>query len=74
MNSSMEKSYPAKLAEDHKKHLLHKVSKKIFTITKDLPELDVLDYNISKTERRVTLSKDQSQLTTTEDPLVSQYL
>ena len=39
-----------------KKCLLEIVTRKIFRLTQDLQELDILDYNISKNAKRVTLS------------------
>ena len=36
--------------------LLNTVSRKIVEMSKELPGLDVLDFNISKTDKRVTLS------------------
>ena len=41
---------------EDKKQLLRSVSKTIFNISQTLPELDVLDFNISKTDRRMTFS------------------
>ena len=52
----MENSNPAKIAEDQKILLLHIVSKKVVEMTRELPGLDILDFNISKTSKRVTLS------------------
>ena len=52
----MEKSNLVKTAEDQKILLLHTVSKKVIEMTKELPGLDILDFNLSKTSKKVTLS------------------
>ena len=56
MASNMEKSNLVKTAEDQKILLLHTVSKKVIEMTKELPGLDILDFNLSKTSKKVTLS------------------
>ena len=42
--------------DDQKILLLHTVSRKVIEMTGELPGLEVLDFNISKTAKRVTLS------------------
>ena len=42
--------------DDRKVLLLHTVSKKVIEMTRELPGLDVLDFNLSKSSKRVTLS------------------
>ena len=56
MASNMEKSNLVKTAEDQKILLLHTVSKKVIEMTRELPGLDILDFNLSKTSKKVTLS------------------
>ena len=52
----MEKSNLVKTEDDQKILLLHTVSKKVIEMAKELPGLDILDFNISKSSKRVTLS------------------
>ena len=56
MDSFNDNNSPTKVADVDKKVLLHSLSKKLITMTQDLPELNELDYSINKHERRVTLS------------------
>ena len=56
MASNMEKTNLVKTAEDQKILLLHTVSRKVIEMTKELPGLDILDFNFSKTSKKVTLS------------------
>ena len=49
-------SYLGKSGPPDKKFLLQMVTRKIFRLTQDLQELDILDYNFSKNAKRVTLS------------------
>ena len=56
MASNMEKSNLVKTEEDQKILLLHTVSKKVIEMTRELPGLDILDFNLSKTSKKVTLS------------------
>ena len=52
----MERSNPVKSEDDQKILLLHTVSRKVIEMTRELPGLDVLDFNLSKSTRKVTLS------------------
>ena len=52
----MEKSNLVKTEDDQKILLLHTVSKKVIEMAKELPGLDILDFNLSKSSKRVTLS------------------
>ena len=52
----MERSNPVKSEDDQKILLLHIVSRKVIEMTRELPGLDVLDFNLSKSARKVTLS------------------
>ena len=52
----MERSNPVKSEDDQKILLLHTVSRKVIEMTRELPGLDVLDFNLSKSARKVTLS------------------
>ena len=52
----MERSNPVKSEDDQKILLLHTVSRKVIEMTRELPGLDVLDFNLSKSSRKVTLS------------------
>ena len=55
MASNLESNL-VKTEEDQKLLLLHTVSKKVIEMTRDLPGLDILDFNVNKTSRKVTLS------------------
>ena len=72
MASNMDKSNLVKTADDQKILLLHTVSKKVMEMTRDLPGLDILDFNVNKNSKKVTLSigfketKPQRQLDLTE--------
>ena len=61
MASHMEKSNLVKTAEDQKILLLSTVSKKAVEMTQEFPELNVLDYNISKTDRKMSFSTGYKQ-------------
>ena len=52
----MERSNLVKTEDDQKILLLHTVSKKVIEMTRELPGLDVLDFNLSKSSKKVTLS------------------
>ena len=56
MASNKERYIPSKYTEDQKIPLLNTVSRKVVEMTKELPGLNILDFHISKTEKRVTLS------------------
>ena len=72
MANNMDRSNLVKTADDQKILLLHTVSKKVMEMTRDLPGLDVLDFNVNKNSKKVTLSigfketKPQRQLDLTE--------
>ena len=57
----MEKSNLVKTAEDQKILLLNTVSKKVIEMTQKFPELNVLDYNISKSDRKMSFSAGYKQ-------------
>ena len=52
----MERSNLVKTEDDQKILLLHTVSRKVIEMTRELPGLDVLDFNLSKSSRKLTLS------------------
>ena len=52
----MENSNLERTAEDKKLLLLNTVSRKVIEMTKELPGLDILDFNISKGSKKVSLS------------------
>ena len=54
--NNMEGSNLTMSDDDQKILLLHTVSRKVIEMTGELPGLEVLDFNISKTAKRVTLS------------------
>ena len=56
MNSFAKESNSADMTDANKRHLLHSVNKKISLLTQTLPELDILDFNLNKSEKRSTLS------------------
>ena len=56
MASNKDRYIPSKYTEDQKIPLLNTVSRKVVEMTKELPGLNILDFHISKTEKRVTLS------------------
>ena len=72
MANNMDRSNLVKTADDQKILLLHTVSKKVMEMTRDLPGLDILDFNVNKNSKKVTLSigfketKPQKQLDLTE--------
>ena len=43
-------------AEEGKKYCLHRVGRKLILMTQEISGLDMLDFNFSKSERRVTFS------------------
>ena len=55
-SNNMEGSNLAKSEDDQKILLLHTVSRKVIEMTRELPGLDVLDFNLSKSSKKVTLS------------------
>ena len=72
MASNRDKSNLVMSADEQKILLLHTVSKKVMEMARDLPGLDILDFNVNKTSKKVTLSvgfketKPQKQLDLTE--------
>ena len=66
MESNRNRYIPSKYTEDQKIPFLNIVTRKVIEMTQELPGLNILDFNISKTERRVTLSVGYKKDTATQ--------
>ena len=66
MESNRNRYIPSTFTEDQKIPFLNTVTRKVIEMTQELPGLNILDFNISKTERRVTLSVGYKKDTDTQ--------
>ena len=66
MESNRYRYIPSTFTEDQKIPFLNTVTRKVIEMTQELPGLNILDFNICKTERRVTLSVGYKKDTETQ--------